>query len=51
MFHVQSTAKKRHYEFVGELTAANFAFLYEWLDLLPAATFLLDDFDVTGAPH
>jgi hypothetical protein len=35
-------------EFVGELTATNFAFLYVWLDLVPAATFLLDDFDVTG---
>jgi hypothetical protein len=35
-------------EFAGELTATNFAFLYECLDLLPAATFLLDDFEVTG---
>jgi hypothetical protein len=35
-------------EFAGELvTATNFAFLYECLDLVPAATFLLDDFDTT----
>jgi hypothetical protein len=35
-------------EFAGELTARNFAFLYECLDLVRAATFLLDDFEVTG---
>jgi hypothetical protein len=35
-------------EFVGELTATNFAFLYKCLDLVPAATLLLDDFEVTG---
>jgi hypothetical protein len=35
-------------EFAGELTATNFAFLYECLDLAPKATFLLDDFEVTG---
>jgi hypothetical protein len=35
-------------EFAVELTATNFAFLYDCSDLVPAATFLLDDFKVTG---
>jgi hypothetical protein len=35
-------------EFTGELKATNYAFLYECLDVVPAATYLLDDFEVTG---
>jgi hypothetical protein len=37
-----------YWEFAGELIATDFAFLYECLDLVPSATFLLDDFEVTG---